>query len=113
MVRKLYLIHLYRKYLTNSIGNLLALSRSKNSKFSNDSFEEKKNGRTNSNGIELYRGYRHGSHSEIEVSKYENWTEVEIIDRGNNLLKFMSDRWQLNLSEQQIEELLFIKVRRD
>lgn len=40
-----------RKCLTNSIGNLLALSRSKNSKFSNDSFEEKKNGRTNSNGM--------------------------------------------------------------
>lgn len=101
-----------RKCLTNSIGNLLALSRSKNSKFSNDCFDDKKNGRTNSEGVELYRGYRHGSHSEIEVSKYGNWTKNEILERSENLIRFMSKHWQLNLSDEQIEELLFVNINK-
>lgn len=96
------------KYLTNSLGNLLALSRSKNSKFSNDSFENKKNGRTNDLGTELYRGYRHGSHSEIEVAKNVVWTSEQIVNRGLHLLSFMSDRWELNLSNEQKEKLLFL-----
>ena len=96
------------KSLTNSLGNLLALSRSKNSKFSNDSFEDKKNGRKNSAGIELYRGYIHGSHSEIEVAKNEKWTSEQVSKRGLHLLSFLSDRWQLNLSDEQKEKLLFL-----
>lgn len=96
------------KSLTNSLGNLLALSRSKNSRFSNDSFEDKKNGRKSADTTELYRGYRHGSHSEIEVAKNEEWTSEQILKRGLHLLSFLSDRWQLNLSDEQKEKLLFL-----
>lgn len=95
-------------YLTHSIGNLLALSISKNSKFSNDSFADKKNGRKKQGGNEyLYNGYSHGSHSEIEVSKYEKWTSEEIYLRGERLIDFLSNRWGLNLSIEQKNKLLF------
>ncbi|HFI0933448.1 TPA: DUF262 domain-containing protein [Streptococcus suis] len=97
-------------YLTHSLGNLLALSRSKNSKFSNDSFEDKKNGRyRESDDKLLYRGYSHGSHSEIEVSKNSQWTSEEIYARGKKMVDFLSDRWELNLTDEQKEKLLFKK----
>lgn len=68
-----------RKMLLNSLGNLLLLSRSKNSKLQNYDFEDKKCMK-DKNGKEI--GYFNGSYSEIEVSKCPEWTAKEIKERG-------------------------------
>ena len=88
--------------LTNSLGNLLPLSRSINSKAQNNEFDKKK---------ELYIN---GSHSEIEVSKLKDWTAEEIHKRGMQLLEFMERRWKFNFeSEEQKENLLHIDFVND
>ncbi|WP_066057275.1 DUF262 domain-containing protein [Robertmurraya korlensis] len=91
-----------QKYLRNSIGNLLALSRSKNSSLKNSCFKDKK---VQPNG---QKGYFNGSYSEISVNQYDNWTPYEIKDRGLKMLKFLNERWNLNISDDNLEELLFL-----
>jgi len=79
------------KLLTHSLGNLLALSRSKNSILQNDCFPKKKN---NGEGV----GYFNGSFSENEVSEdFAQWTPKEIYERGIKLLDFMERRWNIRL----------------
>ena len=91
------------KYLTASLGNLLPLSKSINSKLQNDSFEEKKE-----------RGYYNGSHSEIEVSKEADWDAQKIYDRGVKLLHFMEERWNFKFaSQEQMDDLLHISFVND
>lgn len=82
------------KRLTGSLGNLLLLSQQVNSALQNDEFEIKKN----PNG-RRERGYSNGSHSEIEVSKYEDWNPNTILDRGMKLLSFMESRWNIKFEE--------------
>jgi hypothetical protein len=77
-----------------SIGNLLLLSSAINSSYQNDSFDEKKNDRINENQT-LRIGYLKGSHSEIKVSQNANWTPVEILKRGLDLIDFMQLRWDI------------------
>ena len=64
-------------FYLNSLGNLLLLSRAKNSKLGNADFETKKK-RTDSSG------YFNGSYSEIEVAQYPEWTKETIIERQEN-----------------------------
>ena len=100
-----------QKCLTNSLGNLLALSQSINSSLQNDEFELKKNP-TN----ERKRGYTNGSNSEIEVSKYSDWTPITILNRGLKLLEFMENRWQFKIDEDIKYDLLglsFMKKERE
>ena len=85
-----------KKYL-HSLGNLLLLSTSKNSSVGNKCFNEKK------------ERYKSGSYSEIEVAQYEKWTPKEIYERGMKLLDFLSERWELEISEEEKEKLLFIR----
>ena len=73
--------------LSGSLGNLLPLSQSINSSLQNDSFEEKKNPKSSKR-----RGYTNGSHSEIEVAQYRDWTAQNIYDRGIKLLNFFQIR---------------------
>lgn len=81
-----------RDSLKNVIGNLLPLSKPKNSSLSNASFTEKINGRTA--GV----GYANGSYAEIEVTqKYNEWTPAAIVDRSLTILDFIESRWRLNL----------------
>lgn len=76
------------KLLTNSLGNLLALSQSVNSSLQNDDFDNKKKPSKDR------CGYSNGSYSEIEVAeKYKDWTPESILDRGLNLLGFIEKRW--------------------
>ena len=77
--------HLYG----GSLGNLLLLSRSINSSLQNDDFEDKKNPKENEAGEKIRNGYADGSHSEIEVSRYAEWTPSRIEERGLRLLNFM------------------------
>ena len=71
-----------KKYLANSLWNLLPLSQSINSSLQNYPFNVKKEKR-----------YADGSHSEIEVSKYNQWTPEEILERWLKMVKFMEERW--------------------
>lgn len=92
------------KYLANSLGNLVPLSKSKNSSLQNDSFPDKKSptGKT-------HNGFVDGSHSEIEVASYEDWNAEAILNRGMKLLDFMERRWDFRfVSDQQKKDILFL-----
>ena len=93
------------KLLSASLGNLLPLSQSVNSSLQNDNFPDKKS--VNTPGR---RGYRDGSHSEIEVSALKDWTAESILQRGLNLLAFMEKRWDFSFDDdEQKLDLLHIK----
>lgn len=81
-----------KETLRNSIGNLLPLSKAKNSSLQNDCFIEKVN--KNEGGT---IGFKYGSFSENEVTNYPDWTAKEILDRGLKLLSFMEERWKLEI----------------
>lgn len=99
-----------RKAYRNSLGNLLLLSSAINSSLQNVAFAEKKKPKHNRDGSKLRNGYSDGSHSEIEVSYYEDWGPVEIRERGMRLLEFMEKRWDVRFAgDQAREKLLFIQ----
>jgi Protein of unknown function DUF262/Protein of unknown function (DUF1524) len=83
-------------YLAHSLGNLLPLSRAKNSSLQNDSFTLKKN---NGEGI----GYYNGSASENEVTTEPDWDASRILQRGLELLKFMEERWHISLGDKDFK----------
>lgn len=83
-----------RTTLRNSIGNLLPLSKRKNSSLSNKPFPEKVDGKA-----ELAIGYRYGCYAENEVSKIKDWTPDEILKRGLRMLSFMERRWSLEFGD--------------
>jgi hypothetical protein len=86
-----------RKILLHTLGNLLALSQSRNSKLSNRKFATKKQG---SDGI---GGYDNGSYSEIAVAKDgdrtpgRDWIPERVRERGLTMLDFLERRWQIPL----------------
>mgnify|MGYP000535829374 CR=1 FL=1 len=95
-----------RRYLLNSIGNLLMLSRSKNSAQRNYCFAYKrvheKNGKK--------EGYVYGSFSEIEVSEYKEWNAQAILERGLKIFAFIEKRWKITLGDiNQKKDLLYLK----
>jgi hypothetical protein len=79
-----------RTILRNSLGNLLPLSKPKNSSLSNRPFPEKVDGK-----VDNIIGYRYGCYAENEVSKVNEWTPEEILKRGMVMLSFMEKRWGL------------------
>ena len=79
-----------KKTLTNSLGNLLLLSRLKNSELQNKPFSTKKR-YTNSRGDEV--GYFNGSFSEIQVAQRDSWTPHEILRHGEMMINFLGRRW--------------------
>lgn len=93
-----------KKYLTGSLGNLLPLSSSKNSSMQNDSFPKKK-----SPSDKFHKGYRDGSHSEIEVAAYTDWNADTILERGLKLLEFMERRWNIKFAnDESKKDMLFL-----
>lgn len=80
----------------HSLGNLVLLAKNKNPKQGNRPFYEKKK-RVDSRGIEV--GFFNGSYSEIEVNQYDQWTPVEILERGVIMLKFLEKRWNVKLTD--------------
>ncbi|MGY1489963.1 DUF262 domain-containing protein [Methylobacillus pratensis] len=85
-----------KRYLTHSLGNLLPLSRSKNSALQNDAFPNKVN---NGDGV----GYYNGSVSENEVAQCLEWTPTKILERGLDLLSFMEQRWGIVLGDSEFK----------
>lgn len=75
------------KRVTNSLGNLVALSKARNSSLRNLPFNEKCGSK------EKRTGYKFGSYSEIEISLNDSWGPSEILSRGILLLNFMEERW--------------------
>ena len=95
-----------RRLYLNSLGNLLLLSRSKNSKLQNYDFDKKKCLKSKE-GKDI--GYYNGSYSEIEVAKESEWTTERIKERGLSMLQFMEERWKFKFKDWDIEkeEILF------
>ncbi|WP_368505228.1 DUF262 domain-containing protein [Alkalihalophilus sp. As8PL] len=85
----------------HSLGNLVAISQSKNSSLKNASFLEKKNP-SNSN-----KGYYNGSYSEIELTRFKDWTPELINQREQELLRFLIDRWQIDTDGITTHDLSF------
>ena len=83
-----------KKVLLHSLGNLVLLSRSKNSILQNKCFDLKKKD-TGKDGNVI--GFYNGSYSEIEVAGYDIWTPAEIEARGKKMLDFLDERWRVNI----------------
>lgn len=83
-----------RNILKNSLGNLLPLSRPKNSSLQNKSFSEKLGDENN------HIGYIYGSYSENEVALNTDWTAEDILNRGLKLLSFMEKNWEIDLGDE-------------
>jgi hypothetical protein len=92
-----------RNALRNSLGNLVALSRPKNSALGNLPFPAK------CSGDESTGGYQMGSYSEIEMVQETEWIPQSILNRGIRLLEFMERRWQLPLRN-RAEKLASLKL---
>ncbi|GAB3783799.1 DUF262 domain-containing protein [Spirosoma horti] len=85
-----------RRAIVDSLGNLLPLSRPKNSSLQNGCFKDKvDNGKGSI-------GYRYGSYSENEVASYQDWDDVAILERGLKLLEFMVNRWDIPLGDRKM-----------
>ena len=78
----------------HTLGNLVLLSHSKNSSLGNKCFDVKKD------------IFSNGSYSEIEVSKNSEWLPSSIDARSDMLLQFLSDRWDLTLSDEDIQKVI-------
>lgn len=91
--------------LRNSLGNLLPLSRPKNSSLSNRPYPEKSDGREDGSV-----GYRFGCYAENEVSKCTEWTPKTIAERGVKLIRFMEKRWDIQFgSDIQLKKMLGVE----
>ena len=79
--------------LTHALGNLVLLSKSKNSTFQNHSFEIKKNGIDGS-----FIGFKNGSYAEQEINENATWGIQEIQNRTKKLIDFLfGKRWGIEL----------------
>ncbi|WP_370409046.1 DUF262 domain-containing protein [Tenacibaculum dicentrarchi] len=83
-----------RKTIKNSLGNLLPLSRNKNSSFQNKCFIDKISNSKNT------IGFKYGCYAENEITDFKEWTSKEILERGMHLLDFMEDRWKIKLGNE-------------
>ncbi len=100
-------------FYSGSIGNLLLLSGSINSALQNADFADKKNPKFNDADKKIRNGYSDGSHSEIEVSRYDEWTPAQIEKRGLRLLDFMEERWNIKFESDEAKKSLLFPGKKD
>jgi hypothetical protein len=84
-----------------------------NSSLQNDTFDEKKHPKIGDSGEKIRNGYSDGSHSEIEVSKHDEWNPTKIEDRGLQLLNFMEKRWDIKFKDEEDKEMLLFLDTKD
>ncbi|WP_295456095.1 DUF262 domain-containing protein [uncultured Thiodictyon sp.] len=84
-----------RDALRDSLGNLLPLSKPKNSSLSNKPFPDKLGDAQNSP-----IGYRYGCYAENELAKEQQWTPASILARGLRMLAFMEKRWNIEIGDE-------------
>ncbi len=94
-----------KKYLSNSLGNLILLRQAKNSSLSNKAFDFKKV-HQNEDGDMV--GFINGSHSEIEVSQIKIWDAKTIFKRGKKIIDFMQSRWGITFTSAEVKKLLLV-----
>ena len=92
-----------RETLVNSLGNLLALSQSRNSSFSNRAFLKKKE---DAKGV---TGYYNGSYSEIAVARSSEWTLELVLKRGLEMLDFLENKWVVTIGSRS-EKIQFLNL---
>jgi len=98
------------KFFQGTLGNLLPLSQSINSSLQNDCFIDKKNPKFDNRNEKIRQGYSDGSHSEIEVSGYDDWNPDTIFERGMKLLEFIEKRWNIEFEDENAKaEVLFLE----
>jgi hypothetical protein len=93
--------------ICHSLGNLLLLAHSKNSELQNFCFSHKVKHK-NKDGD--YSGYFNGSHSEIDVSGNKNWTAEEISFRGQRMLDFLEQRWDIDIEAWGVEKSELLNI---
>lgn len=75
----------------NSLGNLLLLSRSVNSSVGNADFTTK------------VAEFKKGSFSATSLAAdYKHWTPKHVVERGEKILKFLENRWDLRFKDYSI-----------
>lgn len=85
-----------RKVLINTLGNLTILKNGKNSALGNRSWFDKK------------ERYRTGSYNEIAISAYDEWTKLNIFDRGIDMLRFLESKVTgLKFTDEEMKKTLF------
>jgi hypothetical protein len=85
----------------HSLGNLLLLSRSKNSELQNNPYKGK-----DARSCKRPRFANGGSFSENEIaSNYADWTPTSVERRGKMLLRFAEERWQFSFNKLGITDL--------
>ena len=82
-----------KRVLTHSLGNLVAVSVAKNASLSRSAFRKKKAGTAE------IPGFSQGSFSELRIALNDEWIATDILRRGFDLLKFLEDRWGIQLSD--------------
>lgn len=102
-----------KNYLLHSLGNLLLLSRSKNSELQNFDFPYKKKHKKDDGS---QSGFFNGSYSEIEVANEDDWNPNVILEHGMKMLHFMEERWNVNfedweLNKQDVLGLSFMDIK--
>ena len=87
--------------LRQSLGNLLPLSRSRNSHLSNARFSVKRG----DDGLK--NGYSTGCFSELDVARQGDWSPQCVVDRGLRMIEFIEERWGVSfgIPEQRLQFL--------
>lgn len=84
-----------RNVLRHSLGNLVPLSKAKNSSLQNKCFDDKVGNAKDT------VGFRYGSFAENELTQFDDWTAHHILDRGVKLLTFMEKRWKIQIGDRK------------
>lgn len=79
--------------LLHDLGNLLLLSQSANSSLNNKPFDDKR------------KRFSTNSYSAIKISKSKNWTPDKIVERREEMLDFLDERWDLEIKDDVLKKL--------